>query len=152
LIATTEPALHWELFGIFPEWITIDHGHLLNMTPPSEAFGVYTLDISASGAFYSAAAPVQILVLKDGNYPPTWLVPGITAVRTSEMRTLDIAPLAVDLEADRLRFSKISGPEWVEITSDGKMSYLAPEGESDNFTAWIAVSDDHFRSLIEIRF
>jgi hypothetical protein len=152
LVATTETQLEWGTFGMIPEWIDLSEPGWLKIAPSPELSGVYSFDLSASSQFYSTVVPVQVLVLRENNLPPTWLVPGIAVSRELASGSLELASLATDLEQDHLRYEKISGPEWVEISAEGQMTYLIPAGPTEAEIAWISVRDENFRSILEVRF
>jgi hypothetical protein len=151
LIATTESDLEWRSFGNVPQWVSIDQGKM-HFDPRAEDVGIYTFDMFASLAFYSTAVPIQIMVLKGGNFPPVWMTPGVLIPDSSSATSINLASLAIDLEKDELRFAKVAGPEWVNVDSDGMLSYAVPENQQTSESCWIAVHDAHFRNLLEVRF
>ncbi len=82
-----------------------------------------TLSLAAGGYLISGAeAEISIA---DSNHPPEWVSPVIAAAGGTVGRPYSgsVAAAATDPDAgDDLVFTKVSGPEWLEISADGTLT------------------------------
>ncbi len=118
-----------------PAWASIGADGTVTGTPRGANRGLNTFSVKVSDGFGGeATADVQIFV-EAVNHAPKWTenpVRFTVAERTAF--TKSIADKATDQDAgDQLRFFKLSGPSWVNLSAAGALSGTAPaEALGDN--------------------
>lgn len=130
------------------------HGSL-GGTPPSLVYqpaagftGEDSFTYTASDGHLSAQAVVIIRVSGGsggGNKAPVFNKDPIRAASATEREDYSgesLAGIAEDPDkGDAIRFSKVSGPAWLEVASNGKLSGAPPEGSSGVHRFQVTVTD-----------
>lgn len=107
-----------------PSWLKVtDDGHLSGMATTADAgdkkFRVRATD--KDGAF---AETNVILTIQKVNQKPVWTATSIRLknAREAEDYTADLRDFATDPDGDTLNFTKLTGPDWLRINADGRIS------------------------------
>ncbi|MBN1516497.1 cadherin-like domain-containing protein [Candidatus Sumerlaeota bacterium] len=108
-----------------PDWLNVASNGSLSGTPSNDDVGVNSFTIQASdgnGGLDSATLNITVVNVNDA---PTWISDPITEAGASvdEAYSSSLADDASDVDAgDTLTFSKVSGPSWLTVASDGTLS------------------------------
>ncbi|MCB0418359.1 MAG: tandem-95 repeat protein, partial [Bdellovibrionales bacterium] len=126
-----------------PDWLKVSPQGVLSGTPAAADIGNFTLVVLVTDGI---AAPVPVNangVVLNVNDPPIWNVTSVdlgTALEDNPF-TFDLAPLASDEDSENLTFVKVSGPTWMQVASDGKITGTPKQGDVGNYTASFSVTD-----------
>jgi hypothetical protein len=128
-----------------PAWLSVAANGTLSGTPSSGDVGVneFTVQVAAIGGFDTAT--LNILVnAAPVNQAPTFDSETISASGAKEgvAYSSSLVENASDPESDPLSFSKLSGPDWLIVATDGTLSGTPSSGDigSNVFTVQVAAS------------
>ncbi|MCB0404279.1 MAG: tandem-95 repeat protein [Bdellovibrionales bacterium] len=126
-----------------PDWLSVSAQGVISGTPSAADIGNFTLVVLVTDGI---AAPVPVNangVVQNVNDPPVWNVSSVdlgTAPEDSPF-SFDLAPLASDEDSETLSFAKVSGPLWLQVSADGKITGTPKQGDVGNYTASFSVTD-----------
>ncbi|MEZ4752191.1 MAG: putative Ig domain-containing protein [Bdellovibrionota bacterium] len=126
-----------------PDWLKVSAQGALSGTPSAADIGAFTLVVLVTDGI---AAPVPVNangVVLNVNDPPVWNVTSVdlgTALEDSPF-SFDLAPLASDEDSEELTFVKVSGPVWMQVAPNGKITGTPKQGDVGNYTASFSVTD-----------
>jgi hypothetical protein len=118
-------ALIFSVNGTLPSWLTLTSAGVLSGTPGASNLGTYGgfSFVAQSGAGASAQAPASGQVIDQA---PSWSQNPITLADATQsvLYSATLSSYAVDKNANAtpLVFSKVSGPAWATINSNGTVS------------------------------
>jgi autotransporter-associated beta strand protein len=108
-----------------PEWLSISSSGLLSGMPSNSDVGTNIFGISVIDSFNVQSTASLVIDVANANDAPVFILPTIiTAAATQDVPYLaSIAGSAVDQDSqDTLTYNRISGPEWLQIATDGALS------------------------------
>jgi fibronectin type 3 domain-containing protein len=125
-----------------PAWLTVASNGELSGTPTNADVGKNLSVVrvtDASGATDDANLYITVANVNDA---PTWNTPSLTKLTVSVGQTYPTVSLAADASdvdspyGDTFTFSKVSGPAWLIVASDGTLSGVptATDGGVNTFT------------------
>jgi len=125
-----------------PDWLTVAPDGTLSGTPPATATGTNTWTVRLADATGSDTATLRIVV----GGSPLWLTDPVSkAVARAGAEYAEagqsLAGNAVDPDGDAIQFSKVSGPAWLQVASDGRLSGRPTEGDAGVQT-WVVRAAD----------
>jgi len=126
-----------------PTWLSVESTGQLSGTPRRSDLGVNEFVVRVKDqAGLSAEVTVRIEVERV-NTPPVWTQDPIALPLATEdsLFTHAIAEFAMDKDNDPLTFSRVSGPAWLQISTDGKLGGTPRQADIGEFSAKFAVSD-----------
>jgi len=123
-----------------PDWLTVEPNGKLSGIPPE--LGDHTFILTVRNDLLGADAAL-IITVSSGNHPPRWLKDPIPLgdAMVDQVFSFNLAPLAVDDDNDPLRFRKVSGPDWLFVAEDGRVTGTPQKIHLGEFTAVFEVSD-----------
>ncbi|MHC4988927.1 MAG: putative Ig domain-containing protein [Planctomycetota bacterium] len=108
-----------------PAWLSVAAGGALSGTPGAGDVGANSWTVQVSdGNGGTDTATLNITVDAAPNLPPTFTVDPINEIDATEDAAYSstIADDASDPESDPMTFSKVAGPAWLSVASDGTLS------------------------------
>ncbi len=126
-----------------PAWLTVYSNGTVQGTPGNGDVGPNEFQImvvDSSGAITTATVRFTVI---NANDPPSFGGSNLTAGKELvPYSATSIAWAAGDPDlGDRLTFSKISGPAWLEVASDGSLSGTPPKGSAGEFAITVRATD-----------
>ncbi len=128
-----------------PDWLQVASGGALSGTPDAAGTNVFT--VSASTGIYTNTGTLRIYVAPLGN-PPVFTNSVITtadgvawADYALQAQTLDGS--ATDADFDTLVYSKISGPAWLNVASNGALSGICDVWGTNSFEVMVDDGNDN---------
>ena len=126
-----------------PSWASVAANGTLTGTPLRTDVGLNTFVVRVTDpGGKSADASVRVTV-DFVNQAPRWKVSPLALADAFEdgVYSNDLSPQAEDPDGDSLSFKKISGPSWLAVASDGKISGTPAKGDVGDYSAVFEVSD-----------
>jgi len=110
-------------------WVSLSSDGALNLKPLHSQIGTHDLKFRVSDGKLSADGVIKITVLRDPR-PPVWLEDPIRFDANARIAfTANISAKASDLDNVPLTFAKKSGPSWLTVAPDGKISGTPSDSE-----------------------
>jgi hypothetical protein len=125
-----------------PTWLQVSAGGQISGTPKDMDLGAYTAVFEVSDG--RATAQVDAFgQVKTNNKPPSWSQNPINLgdALVDAVFSFDLAPFVINPDNDPLSFKKISGPAWLLVQANGKLSGTPKLADLGNYTAKFEVSD-----------
>ena len=127
-----------------PDWLTINVDGTLRGTPVQADVGINSFVVEVSdGNGGSDQAILEINVLNVNDDPVFTIDPIVLSDATEDqVYSGSIVSFAFDEDGDVLTFTKIDGPEWLTVNTDGNVSGT-PSGTDIGINSWtVGVSDN----------
>jgi len=127
-----------------PAWLSVAANGTLSGTPGAGDVGanVFTVQVNATGGSDTATLNITVDAAA-ANQPPAFNADPFSKPAAEERKqySASIANDATDPDADPLTFSKISGPNWLNVAANGSLSGRPPRGAIGTNTFVVQVSD-----------
>jgi fibronectin type 3 domain-containing protein len=127
-----------------PAWVTVQANGKVYGTPTSADVGANVVVLSASdGINAPVEATLTIDVISDANSAPVFLADPFSAADATKNVNYNqsLTGSASDADGDTLRYSKVSGPSWLQVASNGSMTGKPKGGNRGTNTFVVSVSD-----------
>jgi hypothetical protein len=129
-----------------PSWLTVKSDGIIGGTPGASDQGLNTFVVSVvddSGS--SDLAVLNIAVDPVASDAPSFISDPIVAGDATESSPYSdtIASTATDPDGDPLTFSRVSGPAWLNVATDGLLSGTPDTGSTGLNTFVVRVTDDN---------
>jgi large repetitive protein len=126
-----------------PAWVTLSPGGDLAATPAFAQIGQHRFTVTAKDSEASINLPVVLTVVRNPR-PPAWTsaTPAPFTLKTRDAFKASVAGQAKDLDGLTVRYSKVSGPEWLLVSEKGEFSGTPKDLDAGKADAVIAASND----------
>lgn len=125
-----------------PEWVSLSTEGILEARPQFAQIGEYHWKATVKDREAEVEIPLNIKVVRNPR-PPEWQAEPLSfSFLTREPFQTSLAKSAKDLDGKPIRFSKVSGPEWAEITADGTLKALAKDEAKGSHTLVARAEND----------
>lgn len=136
-----------------PAWASVSANGTISGTPQRQDVGLNSFRVRVTdpgGLFADAALQITIDFV---NQAPKWTVSPVVLNDATEDSpyAFDISPFAVDPDGDKLTFRKVSGPNWLLVAGDGKLSGTPGKADIGDFAAVFEVSDGKLAAQVDTR-
>jgi len=115
-----------------PAWLSVASDGTLSGTPGAGDVGAnaFTVQVTATGGSDTATLNITVIAAPV-NQPPAFTVNPFSKANGTENAaySASIATDASDPESDPMTFSKVSGPAWLSVASDGTLSGTPGAGD-----------------------
>ncbi len=149
-------ALSFEFTQSHPDWINLSSNGILSGTPAKKDVGDVSLSImvkaTIDGSEYTDDAKINLKVLPT-NHPPSWKTNPVVLEDAFTLKnySADLKPYTTDPDGDTLTFTKISGPDWANVSKEGIISGTADKPNIGLNTFTIEISDGEFKAQASIQ-
>jgi len=124
------------------DWIQLSSAGGLTLTPKFKDIGDYEIAFKVSDGKLSTDGKVTIKVIRDPR-PPIWLEDPIRFQASIEVPfSQTVADKAKDQDGLPITFSKISGPAWMTVAADGKITGTPKAADLGDNTFVLEVKND----------
>ncbi len=125
-----------------PAWLAVDAAGRVGGSPKDADVGEAKFMVSAKNSIGETQATLLVRV-SQGNRPPQWTQDPLTlpAAKFDLPFSFDLSAYAQDPDGDFLRYTKVFGPSWMTLSSDGKVSGMPSSGDQGDYAAVFEVSD-----------
>ena len=127
-----------------PGWLAVSTDGRLTGTPAEGDEGKNQWSVLVSDGYGgTASATLEIIVAPKPNIPPVFLtgtIDGGTILSGTDYSG-SLGDVAKDDDGDRLSFSKVSGPAWLQVGKDGELSGTPAEADAGENRFTVRVSD-----------
>ena len=117
-----------------PSWLTVSPSGLLGGTPSNQDVGVNAFTVRVADPWGASSSASLVVTVINTNDAPVFILNPITCPAGEEEVAYEgetIADTAADADAgDSIAYSKVSGPDWLEISAGGGLSGTPPVGSS----------------------
>ncbi len=125
-----------------PSWLSVSPKGLLSATPEFAHIGVLKGKILVKDSEAQVELPTQITVVRNPR-PPVWKEQDWTfSFLTRELFQTELAPNVRDLDGRPIHFSKVEGPDWLLVTTDGKLSATPQDLTAGTHTLIVRAQND----------
>lgn len=126
-----------------PAWINVSTNGMLIGTPAASDVGLNSFKVRAEDPHGAYADVTVEITVEKFNHPPKWLQDPIklTDAYSERAYAFDLAPLATDEDNDKLTFTKISGPDWLQVAANGAITGMPQTSDIGSYTAVFEVTD-----------
>jgi fibronectin type 3 domain-containing protein len=129
-----------------PEWLAIASTGALSGTPTNADVGKNTFIVRVTDSAGATDDIPLYITVNNVNDPPVWSAPTLTKLTVSSGQPYLTASLAGDASdvdtGSSLTFSKVSGPAWLNVASDGTLSGTPAATDAGVNTFTIRVTDN----------
>jgi arylsulfatase A-like enzyme/GH35 family endo-1,4-beta-xylanase len=126
-----------------PGWVSLSSAGKLTGTPEQVDVGTNMLQVTVSDGVYAPVPNTVYIPVINVNDDPVLLVDPIVATNATEGVPYadSINGSATDEDGDALSYSKVSGPAWLSIASDGALSGT-PASTNNGLNSFMVQVDD----------
>ena len=126
-----------------PAWVRVSPDGMVTGTPQRSDVGVNEFQVRVLDAANADAVTVVRVTVEKVNQPPRWRQNPIQLGEAYEDTTFafDLTPYAVDDDGDKLTYKLVSGPSWMFVGQDGKITGTPMKTDLGPFVATFSVSD-----------
>lgn len=135
-------------YAVLPSNVVIPSGETtatLDVAPLADALveGTENVTIHITPGIYQISSGVAEITILDSNHQPAWSGPALVREDGTENQPYNGSTLATDAsdpDGNPLTFSKVSGPAWLMVQSDGSLEGSPGPGDlgPNNFTVRVA--------------
>jgi hypothetical protein len=129
-----------------PPWLGVAANGVLTGTPANGDVGLNAFVVRVTDASGATDDATLHIAVGNTNDAPTWLADPLArpeVTRDQPYLAVSLAEDAADVdEGDTLNFSKISGPAWLNIGSDGALSGTPAAADVGTNTFTVRITDD----------
>ena len=104
-----------------PAWATLTKEGELTLKPGFANIGKHTFTLVAKDRQTSVDVPVTLTVARNPR-PPVWTALKPYSIQTREPFKASIASFAKDPDGQAVKFAKVRGPQWLQVTPAGEIS------------------------------
>ena len=116
-----------------PSWLTVSPSGLLGCTPSNQDVGVNEFTVRVADPWGASSSASLVVTVINTNDAPVFILNPITCPAGEEEVAYEgetIADTAADADAgDSIAYSKVSGPDWLEISAGGGCPGRPPVGQ-----------------------
>jgi hypothetical protein len=107
-----------------PAWLSVATNGILSGIPGSDDFGTNSWTVQVSDGISGNDKATLSIFVDYSNHAPTFPADPFSAAPATEDSPYSgtIAGSAMDTDGDSLTYSKVSGPDWLYVSSDGSLS------------------------------
>jgi len=126
-----------------PDWLNVSTNGVLSGTPAGTNLGVNAFTVQVDAADGSDTATLNIRVVDPT--APSFTTDPINEISATEdaVYSASLADDASDPESDPMTFSKVDGPDWLAVASDGTLSGTPGVGDLGANVFTVQVADDN---------
>ena len=126
-----------------PAWVSLSSAGQLTGTPEQADVGTNMLQVTVSDGVYAPVPNTVYIPVINVNDDPVLLIDPIVATNATEGVAYadSINGSATDEDGDELSYSKISGPVWLSVASDGALSGT-PTATNNGLNSFTVQVDD----------
>ncbi len=125
-----------------PEGAELSEAGELTWTPGIDASGDYLIVVSADDGFDTVNDSAMVTVLNTYHKPVFDIVLNDTTIDEGEALTFQYS--AIDEDDDDLSFAKAAGPEGLEVSEDGILTWTPDFEQAGEVTVVVSVTDSYF--------
>lgn len=105
-----------------PDWLNLSEDGSLSGTPQDAAIGVNTFFVAARNDLVGSDAKVIVTVLQ-GNKDPYWIADPVVLrdATVGKPYQQSVAAFVVEPDHETVTFSKVAGPQWVDVSTTGEL-------------------------------
>lgn len=143
-------ALTFQWEGPAPTWAKLESNGKLKISPNHPQVGNHSLQLAVSDGRHTVKTPFTVSVQRDAR-SPVWTAETYSLKQLSrETLEKDLIPWAKDLDGEKLTFTKRSGPEWLTITPEGKLTAKPTDYQAGDYRLNIEAKNDVLAARTEI--
>lgn len=134
-----------------PDWGFVTNTGLIFGTPEDGDQGVNTFRVRAIDPHKAFAdVTVNLVINVDSNHDPIWTKDPIPLgdIPVEENFNFDLSQYAYDEDGDKLNFAKVSGPDWMYVSSQGAIMGVPQKKDLGEFTAEFSVTDGKAKAYV----
>lgn len=126
-----------------PDWVFVSSTGAVIGTPGPTDVGQAVVKIQAADPWGASAQATAYIQVQPNLHPPQWLKDPIPLgdARVGQAFAFDLAPFAKDPDGNPLTFRLVSGPTWLVVAADGKITGTPQAADVGAFTAVFETSN-----------
>ncbi len=133
-----------------PPWVTLSSAGELVLKPLFAQIGQHKMTVTVRDREASVELPVTITVARNPR-PPVWQSTPELTLKTREPYKFSVAGLAKDADGLAVRFSKVAGPLWLNVSEKGELSGTPIDTDAGTTQIEIAAANDLQSAPVKLR-